>query len=77
MKAGLKKTIEQLKGLDELIPQSPDSATTMVNFTIDPKTGGWDNRIGYEKFFASGAFSLYMFGAPIMALEPTISTSHH
>lgn len=55
MKAGLKKTIEQLKGLDELIPQSPDSATTMVNFTIDPKTGGWDNRIGYEKFFPNNA----------------------
>ena len=51
MKAGLKKTIERLKGLNELLPQPPDSATKMVNFTIDPKTGGWDNRIGYEKFF--------------------------
>ena len=51
MKAGLKKTIERLKGISEILPQTPDAATKMVNFTIDPKTGGWDNRVGYEKFF--------------------------
>ena len=55
MKAGLKKTIERLKGVNQLLPQPPDSATKMVNFTIDPHTGGWDNRIGYEKFFPGDA----------------------
>lgn len=51
MKAGLKHTVERLEGLVETLPQPPKSATRMVNFTIDPKTGGWDNRLGYEKFF--------------------------
>tara|TARA_R110002012_G_scaffold27653_1_gene88220 strand:+ start:2284 stop:4413 length:2130 start_codon:yes stop_codon:yes gene_type:complete len=51
MKAGLKTTVERLEGINEVLPQPAESATKMVNFTIDPRTGGWDNRIGYEKFF--------------------------
>ncbi len=44
----------KLLGVDELQPQADGSATKVENFTVDPSTGGWDNRIGYEKFFASG-----------------------
>ena len=55
MKAGLKKTVERLGGINQLLPQPPESATEMVNFTIDPHTGGWDNRLGYEKFFPGDA----------------------
>lgn len=51
MKAGLKSTVERLQGINEVLPQPNETATKMVNFTVDPKTGGWDNRIGYEKFF--------------------------
>lgn len=43
-----------LLGIDELQPQPDGTATNVENFTVDPFTGGWDNRIGYEKFFASG-----------------------
>ena len=44
-----------LVGIDELRPQVDGSATNIENFTVDPSTGGWDNRIGYEKFFGNEA----------------------
>jgi hypothetical protein len=47
---------------------------------VDPATGGWDNRIGYEKFFPNGVvvsalynlrrgFTVSMFGVLIVVLE--------
>ncbi len=47
----LKQEVPRLGGVDELLPQEDGSATKVENFTVDPATGGWDNRIGYEKFF--------------------------
>ena len=47
----LKLEVARLGGVDELLPQADSSATKVENFTVDPATGGWDNRIGYEKFF--------------------------
>ena len=47
----LKLEVPRLAGVDELLPQADGSATKVENFTVDPATGGWDNRIGYEKFF--------------------------
>ena len=47
----LKLEVPRLDGVDELLPQADGSATKVENFTVDPATGGWDNRIGYEKFF--------------------------
>ena len=47
----LKLEVPRLAGVDELLPQADGSATKIENFTVDPATGGWDNRIGYEKFF--------------------------
>jgi hypothetical protein len=54
MDARLKLEVQRVGGLDELLPQKDDSATILENFTVDPATGGWDNRIGYEKFFPNG-----------------------
>ena len=47
----LKLEVPRVGGIDELLPQKDDSATILENFTVDPATGGWDNRIGYEKYF--------------------------
>ena len=46
-----KKEFAKLGGLYEFQPQQDGSATVIENWTVDPNTGGWDNRIGYEKFF--------------------------
>ena len=47
----LKLEVPKLGGVEEILPQPNGSATKVENFTVDPATGGWDNRIGYEKFF--------------------------
>lgn len=39
-----------LNGIQERQPQSKDFADEIVNMRVDPLTGGWDSRIGYEKF---------------------------
>ena len=39
-----------LNGIQERQPQSKDFADEIVNMRVDPITGGWDSRIGYEKF---------------------------
>jgi hypothetical protein len=44
-----------LTGINEQIPQGGGTATNISNFTVDPKTGGWDSRIGYEKFQTADA----------------------
>jgi hypothetical protein len=46
-----KKEYAPLGGISELLPQEEKSATRVENWSVDPSTGGWDNRIGYEKFF--------------------------
>ena len=47
----LKLEVPKLGGIEEILPQANGMATKVENFTVDPATGGWDNRIGYEKFF--------------------------
>ena len=47
----LKLEVPKLGGIEEILPQADGMATKVENFTVDPATGGWDNRIGYEKFF--------------------------
>ena len=42
-----------LTGVDQKIPPEERSADNVTNFTIDQKTGGWDSRLGYEKFQTS------------------------
>tara|TARA_R100000655_G_scaffold1491_1_gene5684 strand:- start:836 stop:2980 length:2145 start_codon:yes stop_codon:yes gene_type:complete len=42
--------IKALSGLYEKLPQTQDGATELINWTVDKYTGGWDNRIGYERY---------------------------
>ena len=42
--------IRTLGGLFERQPQPTNAATELVNWTVDKYTGGWDNRIGYERY---------------------------
>ena len=39
-----------LFGVQERQPQRKEFADEIVNMKVDPLTGGWDSRIGYEKF---------------------------
>ena len=59
-----------LGGVSELIPQPDDAATEIVNFTVHNQTGGWDNRIGYEKYFSSstGTFAPFDYTGRIDSL---------
>ena len=42
--------VKALAGLYEKLPQPQDGATELTNWTVDKYTGGWDNRIGYERY---------------------------
>ena len=53
MKTRRKTEVVFLKGIDQKIPPAEQTAQKIVNFTVDPRTGGWDSRIGYEKFQTS------------------------
>lgn len=44
--------VPSLGGLDLRIPAAGDSCSVLTNWTVNPRTGGWDNRIGWEKFFS-------------------------
>lgn len=39
-----------LSGLYEAYPQPADHLTELVNWAVDPYTGGWTNKIGFEKY---------------------------
>tara|TARA_R110002020_G_scaffold112738_1_gene259293 strand:- start:6998 stop:9091 length:2094 start_codon:yes stop_codon:yes gene_type:complete len=51
--------IKALSGLYEKLPQTQDGATELINWTVDKYTGGWDNRIGYERYnpIPTGSFA--------------------
>ena len=53
MKTRRKTEVVFLKGIDQKIPPAEQTAQKIINFTVDPRTGGWDSRIGYEKFQTS------------------------
>ena len=55
--------IKALSGLYEKLPQPQDSATELVNWTVDKYTGGWDNRIGYERYNPIPPSAFNPFGA--------------
>ena len=44
-------TVPIALGMEERLPQSPDSAELIQNMTFEPRTRGWDTRIGYETYF--------------------------
>tara|TARA_R100000808_G_scaffold8183_2_gene23250 strand:- start:3426 stop:5510 length:2085 start_codon:yes stop_codon:yes gene_type:complete len=43
--------VKSLGGLYEKLPQATDGATELTNWTVDKYTGGWDDRIGYERYY--------------------------
>ena len=52
------KTNQQLRvplalGMDQQEPPALESAGLIENYTVDPITKGWDNRIGYEKYLSA------------------------
>ena len=54
------KTNQQLRvplalGMDQQEPPALESAGLIENYTVDPITKGWDNRIGYEKYLSAQA----------------------
>lgn len=46
--------IKRFSGMHTGFEAPATNALLIENFTRDPATGMWDNRIGYEKFFPSG-----------------------
>ena len=53
MKTSRRLEVMLLRGVDQKVPPKEQAADNIVNFTIDLKTGGWDSRLGYEKFQTS------------------------
>jgi len=48
---GTSKAVQSIAGgLYELQPQPLDSASEAENLTIDPQTGGWTTRVGFEAY---------------------------
>jgi hypothetical protein len=45
--------VERLKGIDQRIPAPKATAALMENWRSDWETGGWTNRLGYEKLLTS------------------------
>ena len=42
--------VRQLGGINQQYPQPDGSMSELSNWTIDERTNGWDNRIGYERY---------------------------
>ena len=57
--------VRSLLGIDQRIPAPPKTAAEMDNWRTDWETGGWSNRVGYEKLFTGQAAF-----APFTALGP-------
>tara|TARA_Y100000004_G_scaffold108075_1_gene121207 strand:+ start:8591 stop:10681 length:2091 start_codon:yes stop_codon:yes gene_type:complete len=46
--------IDQLGGIFETYPQPQNSLLELENFQVNAYTQGWDNKLGYEKFYSPG-----------------------
>jgi len=44
--------VNALSGINELQPQQPSQLSELVNWHTDDLSGGWSNKLGYEKYFA-------------------------
>ena len=42
-----------IQGMDQQEPPALLSASLIENYTVDPATKGWDNRLGYEKYLTA------------------------
>jgi len=43
--------VNELAGINELEPQTPDNLSELVNWKTDNITGGWSSKLGYEMYF--------------------------
>ena len=68
--------VKALGGLYEKLPQAPDGATELTNWTVDKYTGGWDDRIGYERFNPVQASNFAPFSA-IGRIDSLTNFSRH
>jgi hypothetical protein len=58
MIASRRLLISPIGGMDERIPQAPQAADLIENWTTHRRSQGWDDRIGYEKYLsAQSAFA--------------------
>ena len=48
MKTDAKQVLPKIVGISQVIPQNPDGASEIINFTSSRIIKGWDNRIGVE-----------------------------
>lgn len=46
--------IDQLGGIFETYPQPENSLLELENFQVNVYTQGWDNKLGYEKYYSPG-----------------------
>lgn len=55
--------ISPLLGVVTTLPQPPEGASQLQNWTRDPETGGWDSRIGYEPYWPGRLSGYAPFGS--------------
>lgn len=63
-----KPNYKGILGIDERIPQVENGSSELVNWTVDPRTKGWDNRIGYESLIpdvATAGWRTFQNGGPV------------
>ncbi len=58
-------------GIETRLPGNPQNAQALDNWTIDPKSGGWSTRVGYERFNPDTADDFDPFGStgPVYSLH--------
>tara|TARA_R110002020_G_scaffold219942_3_gene427805 strand:+ start:425 stop:2590 length:2166 start_codon:yes stop_codon:yes gene_type:complete len=58
-------------GIETRVPGNPQNAQVLDNWTIDPSTGGWSSRVGYERFRpqTSAGFQPFDSTGPITSLH--------
>ena len=47
--------IDSLGGIFESFPSPESSVLELINWQVDQYTGGWNNKLGYEKYYRSGS----------------------
>ena len=65
--------VRSLGGISDLQPQPKDDATKIINWKVDETSGGWNTRIGYERYNPKESSS---FG-PFASLERIDSITIH
>jgi hypothetical protein len=68
--------IPLLEGLSLRLPQDASDVTVLDNWRVDPDTGAWSSRVGYERFVVgSSTFAPFSTTGPIYSLYATQETA--